>query len=287
MKKPALGLFIILTLLLSYSAVFINFATANPVWIIGWPTEPITTPPTIAVYSPVQNETCHSSQATLNFTVIEPNTWFGKTGNGANTVFGKITAVYYVVDSGECQYVVANATLNFSIPLNLTSGVHTVQIGVEGNSYYVTNPLSSNPLSSVEVRAYSEPINFTVVYPEPVVVTPEKMTYNESSVPLAFSLGTSAASWVGYSLDGKGNVTLSGNTTLTGLSNGHHTVTVYANDTFGSSGSSQTINFTVAAADAKQEVNSLAVATVASALVAVAVVVVASLLYFKRRRLVG
>ena len=37
------------------------------------------------------------------------------------------------------------------------------------------------------------------------------------------------------------------NTTLTGLSNGNHNVTIYANDTLGNMGQSQVINFTILA----------------------------------------
>lgn len=92
-----------------------------------------------------------------------------------------------------------------------------------------------------------------------------------------FSLGSSAA-WVGYSLDGKGNVTVAGNTTLTGLSNGEHNVTVYANDTFGNVYSSQTITFTVA----KPSPNiSFAVTGVAAAVV---VVCGGLMVYFKKRK---
>ncbi len=41
-------------------------------------------------------------------------------------------------------------------------------------------------------------------------------------------------------------VTLTGNTTLTTISVGHHNITVYANDAFGNSVASKTISFTVA-----------------------------------------
>lgn len=50
-------------------------------------------------------------------------------------------------------------------------------------------------------------------------------------------------SWVGFSLDGRNNLTITGNTTLTGLSKGAHNITVYASDTYGNIGSSQNIVF--------------------------------------------
>jgi hypothetical protein len=71
------------------------------------------------------------------------------------------------------------------------------------------------------------------------------VTYNNASVPLDFSVDKQVT-WIGYSLDGKDNVTVTGNITLSGLSDGVHTLTVYANDTFGFTGASETVTFTVA-----------------------------------------
>ena len=51
--------------------------------------------------------------------------------------------------------------------------------------------------------------------------------------------------WMGYCLDGQENVTIDGNATMTGLPNGLHNVTVYANGTYGNSGASKIIAFTV------------------------------------------
>jgi hypothetical protein len=51
-------------------------------------------------------------------------------------------------------------------------------------------------------------------------------------------------STVTYSLDGKANVTIAGNSTLTNLPDGSHSLVVYANDTAGNMGKSETIFFT-------------------------------------------
>lgn len=77
------------------------------------------------------------------------------------------------------------------------------------------------------------------------VISPLNQTYNELSVPLAFSVDKQI-SWTGYGLDANQNVTITRNTTLAGLSSGLHNIRVYANDTFGNIGASQTIAFTVA-----------------------------------------
>jgi len=52
-------------------------------------------------------------------------------------------------------------------------------------------------------------------------------------------------SWMGYSLDGNENVTVTGNTTLNDLSIGSHDVIVFASDTSENMGSSDTIYFEV------------------------------------------
>ncbi len=76
------------------------------------------------------------------------------------------------------------------------------------------------------------------------IQSPENKTYTSSSVPLTFTINEPTF-WIGYSLDGQANVTITGNTTLTNLSNEVHSVTVYANDTTGNMGHSDRVYFTV------------------------------------------
>jgi N-acetylneuraminic acid mutarotase len=85
-------------------------------------------------------------------------------------------------------------------------------------------------------------LNFTP--PKVSLLSPLNQTYNESGVPLIFTLDKQT-NWTGYSLDGEKNVTISGNCTITDLTNGLHSITVYANDTFGNTGVSETVYFSV------------------------------------------
>jgi hypothetical protein len=96
------------------------------------------------------------------------------------------------------------------------------------------------------------------------------------SFPLNFSL-SKPANWVGYSLDGQENVTVTGNTTLTGLSAGLHNVTVYTKDAFGYMGASETLTFAVAE-------EPFPVVPVAAASVATITVVGVGLLLYRKRR---
>jgi hypothetical protein len=89
-------------------------------------------------------------------------------------------------------------------------------------------------------------VTFAWAPPAITVLSPQNQTYYDSAVPLNFTVyDYSPISWMGYSLDGEANVTISGNTTLFGLSDGTHVLTAYANDTTGYMGSSSEVFFTV------------------------------------------
>lgn len=76
------------------------------------------------------------------------------------------------------------------------------------------------------------------------ILSPTDTIYSTDSVPLSFTVNK-ATSWMGYSLDGHVNETITGNTTLTSLEDGSHYVIVYANDTCGRMGASSTVHFAV------------------------------------------
>jgi hypothetical protein len=69
------------------------------------------------------------------------------------------------------------------------------------------------------------------------------MTSDPSGVLLSFDVNETSE--VCYSLDDQANVTIAGNTTLTGLSDGSHYLIVYANDSVGNVGKSDVAYFTV------------------------------------------
>jgi energy-converting hydrogenase Eha subunit A len=120
------------------------------------------------------------------------------------------------------------------------------------------------------------PFGYGTIPPVVAVVSPENKTYNSSSVSLTFVVNKSTQ-WVGYSLDGWDNVTATDNTTVTGLQNGLHNLTVYANDTLGNMGASETISFSV-------EVPFPTTLVVTASGASVAVVGVGLLVYFKKRK---
>ena len=128
-----------------------------------------------------------------------------------------------------------------------------------------------------------EPFNSTyyllkITPPKISLLSPVNEVYNESSVILIFN-ADKAVNSTSYSLDGQQNVTLSGNTNLTDLPNGSHNITVYAEDTFGNIGSSQTISFTIA----KPEPESFPVVPVTAVSVAAVALIAAGLLVYRKK----
>jgi len=91
--------------------------------------------------------------------------------------------------------------------------------------------------------SYVPPIETST--PEIALLSPENQIYNETDVSLVFTVNKPVV-WMGYSLDSQENVTITGNTTISGLSSGLHNVTVYAKDEFENTGASETITFSVA-----------------------------------------
>lgn len=73
------------------------------------------------------------------------------------------------------------------------------------------------------------------------ILSPQNTTYYSANIPLTFTLNETA-SWIGYSLDGQQNVTVTGNRTLL-VGEGTHSIIVYANNTVGNMGSSSIVYF--------------------------------------------
>jgi len=78
----------------------------------------------------------------------------------------------------------------------------------------------------------------TILYPQSKIYTVN------ASIPLTFTIDE-VADWIGYSLNGQPNETITENTTLPILSDGWHSVVVYANDSFNSMEASAVRLFTV------------------------------------------
>ena len=152
------------------------------------------------------------------------------------------------------------------------------EIGNTGisDSPYVIDPQNIDhyplirPFNSSFLANYQQEI----IPPRISVKSPLSETYSRTNISLVFSIDK-PSNWIGYSLDGQNNVTVNGNTTIPDIGYGSHSITVYANSTFGIIGASKTIEFSVA-----KPFPTLIVTTVIS----VAVATIVSLLIYRRHR---
>jgi hypothetical protein len=135
-----------------------------------------------------------------------------------------------------------SSELSYSLSLTgIPEGNQSVFIFAFGRGQFIDGIV----LRSFYARAFHS-IGFTIdtIPPNISVLDLESNTYEEPQVPLIFAANESLSN-VSYVLDGQDNVTVAGNTTLTGLSDGAHNVTVYATDNAGNTGASETIAFSV------------------------------------------
>ena len=158
----------------------------------------------------------------------------------SHTAGGAIWASSPAVD-GNLVYVGSNDTKLYC--LTSTSGSLIWSYKTDGS--VVSSPAIANGavyVGSADGRVYAF---WEAPPPTVAVVSPQNVTYaTNNGVALAYAINETA-SWVGYSLDGRQNTTITGNTTLPTLLEGGHSLIVYANDTSGRMGASTTVFFTV------------------------------------------
>ena len=124
----------------------------------------------------------------------------------------------------------------------LAPGAHLLQATYGGSQFGPNTGLwvNENGDGSTIIQA-----NYEITPPVIEILSPQNLTYTNSSVPLMFAVyDYSSISWIGYSLDNQPNTTITGNTTLT-IEDGTHRIVVYANDSFGNMGCSQIVHFTI------------------------------------------
>ena len=169
---------------------------------------PDTTPPSIFIASP-ENRTYPENEVPLTFTISESTSWIGYSLNSQ---------------------------------MNLTISGNTTLIGLSDKTYTITVYANDTAGNS----GHSDTVSFAIdtAPPNIVILSPQNKTYMTSSVSLNFTVDE-ATSWIGYSLNSQMNLTIIENTTLSKLHNGLHNLTIYAKDTAGNVGTSETLHFTI------------------------------------------
>lgn len=304
MKRKALALTLILALLFSavVGASIIRLGRAN--WLFPADREPPDAP-ILTIALPVRNKTQTTSDIDLDFTVyvegwneyIYANlSWIGYSlDEKPNVTFvGSYGTPRLLTDLRVSMFGSDALATEFPFSgklIGLTDGIHSIKI----SALYVGN-YSPAPyrVENFSVIGCSQKIFFSIDThpPEFSILSPEPRTYNVTNISLNVTF-SEPVSWVRYSLDGKTNVTLNMNNTvsfdhsLTELSEGKHNLTFYACDRFGHIGASDNIEFMVV-----QETETRSDSTGFSAMILlaaspvfVAVIVAAGLLvYFKKRK---
>ena len=278
MRKTAAAVTVVLAFLFSALALgsFVGLVAANP---FEYRAE---TPPIVSIHSPINGTKMNI--ALLNFTVTKPEWWAG-----AQDVYGfkqKLVSVHIKIDGKHYGWAYGfdsslTTPFDYAIYLtNLADGQHTLTIQADAYGF------------SVEMHGlwkYYIPINSSsVVYftldtiaPLVSVVSMENKTLDVAGVSLNFTVNE-PCSQISYVLDGEENVTITGNSTLSGLPIGDHNVTVYAWDDAGNVGSSETVTFAIAEPESPASFPTVPVA-VASA-TSITVVSVGLLVYFRKRK---
>jgi hypothetical protein len=230
-------------------------------------------PHAILIENP-NNQTIYKNQLPLNLTV----TWL--THDDANSIsWQQLTSLNYRIDD-KPSVTVLNKTA-FNSPFKMSNAINISELPNGQHKIEVTARFVAD-VDNLFVPTYgfsSAPIYFTVYnIPPPVIsnLSFENKTYDSVNQSLSFTINKQT-SWMGYSLDGKENITVNGNTMLSGLSYGSHSIVVYANDTVGNVGSSNTIYFSVTKPF-------LTATLIAALIVLIAVISICLLIYFKKHK---
>ena len=319
MNKEALfrrSLFLIPLFLAIAGTQFGNLVFANPYMYhqVSAPVSPPpwVEPPSISIFSP-KNDTIISSSVSLNFSIsvvipVMPELFY---------YYLSLSEVYFKaswlsnntnLDLAEVKHSIPNRTRTFSEDSLAQWGTYWTLSGYELNPNFsieltgipegpqsievIAVESGSRKTSQNGLQIYygkyrlidSSTVNFTVDNPAPFisVITPEVTTY-DLEVPLNFTVNEET-SWMGYSLDGQDNVTLTETTlNLTELADGSHTLTVYATDTDGKTGASKTIRFTIAKESESEQPDQLNL-ILAGALTCLAIATVLGLLIYLKKR---
>jgi hypothetical protein len=245
--KAAIALSITIILMVAGANFVIN-VKANP-FMLYHHIDPIpgTIPPSITIFGPQNNTVLNSNSVYFGFNASKPQP--------PVLMEVGIIIITYSQDNSEPTdlYSIYNRNMtfrngvppglqdfNYSTNLTLPQGNHQISI-------HTYNVALSNDLGMFGMDSYATV--FFTINTSPLKITNlslENKVYNTKDVLLSFSLNEPVW-WQAYSLDNQANATIRGNTTLTGLRDGAHSVVVYANDFAGNTGLSILAHFVVAA----------------------------------------
>jgi hypothetical protein len=286
MKKTVVTLISLLTLLLITidGIQFFSLVDANPYRGLGWvPPDPNTIPSKVSIFSPANNSVYSENTIPLYANVTLPYAPRATLGVMLVEIVYKTdweqneSTLYYNMgfDNSIQTGISLPGHQYFLGSINLTDipeGTHNITVTSVAEGYY---PAENMGYYHFTINGSSS-VFFTVdaVIPSVSVLSIENKTYTTNEMALDFAVNEQDVQ-MAYSLDGQGNVTVNGNSTLTGLSEGTHTITVYATD-FANNGVSVTTTFNIA--------EPFPIMPVTGSIAAVGIVCAGLLVYFKKYR---
>ncbi len=294
MRKTAAALIMTLLIIAAAEAIPVRLGKANPSQPPSYPETPDTNQTTITIQSPTPSRAFGSNVVSYSFAVQKPHSWFDYL-----PVHGDLLKISYILDgktvdvasSGLDQSHYESKPLSFNGTLTgLAEGNHSLQVYVRSVSYYLdpNRPTSGYgwwlyPPLNYYMDTYSDSVHFIVdtTLPRVQILSIENKTYDSGDIQLDFT--TNEPGKISYCLDNQDNVTISGNTTLSGLSSGLHTLKVLSEDEAGNVGASETVAFTLME-NQRLVSEPIPIAMTVAALVMVAVVGTGLLLYFGKKR---
>jgi hypothetical protein len=221
------------------------------------------TKPEISISSP-SNMSFNTNSLPLNFTVGHINS-LATEASACYSLDGKDNITLYSGKESSIEKIVTPYNLEIG---NLSDGLHNLTVYAEITYWHYG------------LTSASSSVQFTIDTSPPTIsgLSIVNKTYNQQTILLSFNIDENA-SWAAYNLDNQGNETIQGNTTLTGLSVGSHSIVIYANDTLGNMAKSDTVFFTVNTPTFEEFIPAIALS--GTILIAVAV---SLLVYFKKRK---
>jgi hypothetical protein len=153
---------------------------------------------------------------------------------------------YFVVKPSSASIMQADASGSELLQKQLGIPAITSPLGYPASSLIPTNDGGYVIAGSTSGSAFMVKLAPEANLQSPTVriSSPQGKTYDTSDIPLTFSVNGQNA-MLSYVLDGQQAVVITGNTTLTKLTTGPHNITVYASNSAGQVGTSETILFTV------------------------------------------
>jgi hypothetical protein len=246
MKRAIAVLLVALMVSVLAGVLLVSLAAANPYYHGGYVAPPgNVNPPVITIYSPQNNTAYVTKTVFLSFSVnvgSSPySTWISRISYRRDLEVDSIS----VYEDSEGNFYTRKNSMQICCSFQeLTEGKHTVKIHATESGAFLVAAEFTTYLFTIDNYLTIDFFVHTIGPNVSVVSLENNRTYSAADIPLFFMVNE-PLSKISYSLDGLANVTVSGNTTLTGLSSGQHSLLVHVWDNFGAVGLSETVSFTV------------------------------------------